>query len=331
MRIGIVGLGAVGGFMGARLARSGAQVSALLRGRTLEVVRQQGLTLIEATGSTFTVPINVADRAEELGTQDLIVIAVKTPGLLDVARRIGPMIGPQTTILSAMNGIPWWFFYGLSEVMAREPLQSVDPGGELERLLPPAKIVGSVTHLSCTTPEPGTVRQMAGQGLIVGEPKGGDAAASPRCASVMAAFTQAGLNVEGSRRIQQDIWYKLWGNMTLNPVSILTQATGDRILDDQVVRDWMSACMLESGEIGARIGLPISMSPEERHQVTRKLGALRTSMLQDMQAGRPIELDALLASVIEIGRRVGVRTPQLDLLMGLSRLAGRSLGLYPAV
>lgn len=331
MKVGIVGLGAIGGFFAARLARSGVAVSALARGDTLAAVRRDGLTLIEQNGEhRFSVPITVAETAQELGVQDVVVITLKTTALAEVAPRIAPMIGPHTVVFSAMNGIPWWFFDGLSPAMAAEPLASVDPGGRLRTCLPVAQVIGAVTHMSISVTSPGVIRQGAGDRILVGEPRGGDPAASPRCATVMALFSRAGFQVEGSRRIQLDIWLKLWGNMTLNPVSALTGALGDRILDDPYVLDFMSRCMLEAGAIGERIGLPVGMTPDERHAITRKLGAFRTSMLQDVESRRPLELDALVTSVLEIGQRVKVPAPNLEALLGLSRLQARTLGLYPA-
>ena len=341
MRICIVGLGAIGGFFAARLAASGARVCALARGETLRAVRANGLQLIEAAGTddangagrTLTVPLRVSDDPTVLGEQDLIIVSVKTTSLASVAPQLAPLLGASTTILSAMNGIPWWFFHGMKAASARElastPLSAIDPRGELIRLLPAKHILGCVTHMSVSTPQPGVVRQNMGQRLIIGEPEGGDPAASPRCADVIAAFSRAGFQVEPSRNIQQDIWFKLWGNMTVNPISSMTGATGDRILDDDLVREFMSRCMLEAAAIGARIGLPIDMKPEDRHAVTRKLGAFKSSMLQDAQAARPVEIDALVAVVVQIAQRVQVATPNLDALLGLSRLHARVHGLYP--
>ena len=345
MKIAIVGLGAVGGFFAARLARSGADVSALVRGETFRAVKARGLTLIQQDGAAFTVPLKVSDQPAELGPQNLLILTVKTTGLLDVAGRLAPLIGANTRIFSAMNGIPWWFFDGLvgenpaaesardvtasNARIAAQPLASIDPDGALRNALPASQVIGCVTHFACSTPEPGVVKQTIGERIIIGEPQGGDPARSPACAASIAAFSRAGFQVEASHCIQKDIWFKLWGNMTVNPVSALTGATGDRILDDPEVRGFMTRCMLEAAAIGGRIGLPISSAPEERHLVTRKLGAFRTSMLQDVEAGRPLELDALLASVIEIGHRVEVPRPNLQALMGLTRLAARSRGLYP--
>jgi 2-dehydropantoate 2-reductase len=329
MRIGIVGLGAVGGFLAARLAAGGHQVSALARGATLEHVRQDGLALLEGPQDRPTetrLRLHVADDAAELGEQDLVVISVKTTGLADVAPRIAPLLGPDTVVLSAMNGVPWWFFHGLDEGLARRRWQVIDAGGSIGAAIPPQRVLGAVVHFSCAMPAPGVVRHGQGDRLIVGEPQGGD---SERCARVAQALRDGGFQVEVSQRIQQDVWFKLWGNMTMNPVSAITGATADRILDDPLVRGFISRVMREAAAIGERIGLPIPIAPEQRHEVTRKLGAFRTSMLQDVDAGKPVELDALVAIVAEIGRAVGVATPDIDALLGLARLHAQVRGLYP--
>lgn len=335
MRICIVGLGAIGGFVGARLARAGHAVSAVARGHTLAAVREHGLVLLErpADGETAerrsVLRIRVAASAAELGPQDAVVVAVKTTGLADAAQAMGPLLGADTSVVSMMNGIPWWFFHGLSGAPAGMSLDSVDPAGLVARAIDPARVIGTVTHMAASTPAPGTVRQNFGDGIIVGEPDGTPVDASPRARAIADALAAAGFQVTRSARIQQDIWYKLWGNMTMNPASAITGATGDRILDDPLVRGFLSSVMREASAIGARIGLPIDSDPEERHAVTRKLGAFKTSMLQDVEAGRPLEIDALVGAVADIGRQLGLATPNIDVLLGLIRLKARVMGLYP--
>lgn len=329
MKICIVGLGAIGGLFAARLARAGFKVSAVARGGTLEAVRRNGLALVETSSqrddpSWF--PITVSADARSLGEQDVVILAVKTTGLANVASSIGPLLGAHTTVLSAMNGVPWWFFRGLAAPLADISMPSVDPDGVISRAVPAERVVGCVTHLSATAPAPGVVQSVAGNRLIIGEPGGG--VTTSRSRAIAVAMREAGFDVEEAGVIQQEIWFKLWGNMTVNPISALTGATGDHILDDEYVRQFMSRCMLEAAEIGRRIGLPIDQDPEQRHAVTRKLGAFRTSMLQDMEAGRPVELDALVHAVIEISRQVGVPTPNIDALFGLARLQARVRGLY---
>ncbi|MEZ5604910.1 MAG: 2-dehydropantoate 2-reductase [Burkholderiaceae bacterium] len=333
MRICIYGLGAVGGFIGARLAAAGQRVSAIARGGMLAAVARSGLTLVEAppapggsAGRTI-VPVRAVDDPAQLGPQDLVVVSVKTTGLAEVARRIAPLIGPDTVVLTAMNGVPWWFFEGLDDGLAAREWPAIDPGRALAAAIPLDRVLGCVVHFACAVDQPGVVRHAQGRRLIIGEPKGGDSDRARRVAALLAA---AGFETEVSPRIQREVWFKLWGNMTINPVSAITGATADRILDDPLVRGFISAVMLEASAIGERIGLPIPITPEQRHQVTRQLGAFKTSMLQDVEAGKPVELDALVAIVGEIGRAIGVATPNIDTLFGLARLHARTHGLYPA-
>ncbi len=332
MRICIYGLGAVGGFIGARLAADGQEVSAIARGDTLAAVAGDGLTLLETPAAPDAAPVRtvvavrVVDDPAQLGEQDLVVVSVKTTGLAEVARRIAPLLGPDTVVLSAMNGVPWWFFDGLDATLAAREWPAIDPGRAIAAAIPAARVLGCVVHFACAVERPGVVRHAQGRKLIVGEPAGGE---SERARRVAALLAEAGFETEVSRRIQQDVWFKLWGNMTMNPVSAITGATCDRILDDPLVRDFVSAAMREASAIGERIGLPIAISPEQRHQVTRRLGAFKTSMLQDVEARKPVELDALVAIVGEIGRAIGVATPNIDALYGLARLHARTRGLYP--
>jgi 2-dehydropantoate 2-reductase len=247
------------------------------------------------------------------------VIAVKAPALPEAATAARPLIGKDTLIVPMLNGVPWWFLADRGE-----RLSSIDPDAAIEAALPLSQVVGCVVHASCATAAPGVVQHKAGHGLILGEPSGG---ASDRLNDLVDFFSGAGFAATASPRIQKDIWYKLWGNMTMNPISALTAATCDRILDDGLVEGFVLRIMAEAQEIGARIGCPIMESGRDRIAVTRRLGAFKTSMLQDVEAGRAIELDALLGAPREIGRRVGVETPNMDALYGLVRLFARERGL----
>jgi 2-dehydropantoate 2-reductase len=325
-KVAIVGAGAIGGWMCVHLARAGAQVSVLARGDTLAALQGEGLQLHQR-GELHTVPVKASNQAADLGVQDLVVISVKAPALSAVAAQVGPLIGPNTVVLTAMNGVPWWFLQGFGGPVAGRSLASVDPEGQIARALPASHIIGCVVHASCSVDAPGVIRHHFGDGLIVGEPSG---ELTPRVQALHALLQQAGFNATLSPQIQKDIWYKLWGNMTVNPVSALTGATTDRILDDDLVRGFISNVMREAKAIGECIGIPIAQEPEDRHAVTRKLGAFKTSMLQDVQAGKPVELDALVSAVRELGQLTQVATPFTDALLGLSRLHARGLGLYPA-
>ena len=326
MKVCIIGAGAIGGMIGARLAaNTGAEVSALARGETLKALNAHGWRLKQGDASVSG-PARASARAGDLGPQDLVVIAVKAPAMPEIAASIGPLLKPDTIVLPAMNGVPWWFSHGIAG-LGDAPLQSVDPGGTIDRAIPLKHVIGCVVHLSAATTEPGLVQHRGGNGLIIGEP---DGSSSPRLKRVHDLLSEAGFETTSSPRIRHDIWYKLWGNMTMNPVSAITGATGDRMLDDDLVRNFCSAAMVEAAAIGAKIGCVIDQDPEARHDLTRKLGAFKTSMLVDAERGRPIELDALVTSVHELGKRTGVPTPYIDALLGLTRLFAQTHKLMPA-
>lgn len=329
-RVCIYGAGAIGGWLGVALARAGCELSAVARGQTLAALQHNGLTLVHGE-ERQTVVVNAQQDPAALGVQDLVVIAVKAPSMPDVARALAPLLGPQTLVLTAMNGVPWWFLAGGVDASLRGlQLRAVDPQGEIARAIPTQQVIGSVVHASCSLDAPGVVRRHFGNSLIMGEPAAlpGDAT-TPRLLALAELLRAGGIEVRLSDNIQRDAWYKLWGNMTMNPVSAITGATTDRILGDELVRNFITAVMLEAREIGARIGLPIADSPQDRHQVTLKLGGFKTSMLQDVEAGKPVELDALVGAVREIGAMCGMSTPFTDALLGLTRLRAQQLGLYP--
>lgn len=316
MKIGIVGMGAIGGWLAAALAAAGHEVSGLARGQTLLALQTQGL-LFSSGEQTQAWPIRAHENAADLGPQDLVILALKAQTLPQVAPKLAPMIGPDTLVMSAMNGVPWWFFQGFGGDLAGSHLQAVDPQGLIAQAIPADQVLGCVVHGSSSTVAPGHVRLNFGQGLILGEPRGG---LSPRLSKWVAVFQQAGLAAKASEQIQFDTWYKLWGNLTMNPISALTGATSDLILGDPLVRNLMSQIMEEAKTMGAKLGLRFDQTPEDRHQVTEKLGRFKTSMLQDAEAGRPIELDALVTAVQEIGRLTQTPTPFTDALLGLTRL-----------
>ena len=324
MKICIYGAGAIGGWIGARLAALGEPVSVVARGATLAALHTHGLRLQQADG-LLQVPVQAAANAAALGVQDLVVVAVKAPALAEVARGIAPLLGPHTLVLTAMNGVPWWFFQGFGGAYAGTALKAVDASGAIAAAIPARHVVGCVVHASCALQAPGVVQHHFGNKLILGEPSGQQ---TERAKALAALLKRAGFEAPLSEQIQRDTWYKLWGNMTVNPVSALTGATTDLILDDPLVRDFISQVMREAKEIGARIGIPIDQQPEDRHAVTRKLGAFKTSMLQDVEAGKPVELDALVTVVQELGVLTAVPTPFTDALLGLARLQARVKGLY---
>ncbi|WP_422010082.1 2-dehydropantoate 2-reductase [Roseateles sp.] len=314
----IVGLGAIGGWLAARLQQvDGLRVSALARGDTLAAVREHGVRL-HSGARLLQAPLRVSDDPAELGPQDLVILAVKGPAIAGVAGQVAALCGPHTRVLTALNGLPWWFTAGLP--VPGLALTSVDPEGRIAAAIPPERVIGCVVHASCFTTAPGCIQHVMGNGLLIGEAVGGG---SSSVAELAALLARAGFGAEAVDSIQREVFYKLWGNMTTNPVSALTRATTDRILADDLVREFTTAIMREAALIGERVGCPIAQTPQDRHVITRSLGAFKTSMLQDIEAGRAIETDALLAAPRELAQQVGVATPMLDALLGLTRLMDR--------
>jgi 2-dehydropantoate 2-reductase len=330
MKITVVGLGAVGGafagLLGTLPPSQKIQLSAIARGKALTALQTQGLMWTDAAGQTHQVQLTASNDAADLGPQDVVIVAVKGPSLAGVAPVVQQLLAPHTVVLVAMNGVPWWFFDGLGGACDGLKLTVLDPKGVIAKCIPTSQVLGCVVHFSAQSPSAGVVQNMKGNQLIIGEPSGGVSARAQALADVL---NVAGFDVKVSPRIQQDIWFKLWGNMTMNPVSALTGAPCDQILDDDLVRSFCSAVMLEAQAIGARIGCDIAQLPEDRHAVTRKLGSFKTSMLQDVEHDRQIELDSLLGAVRAIGQHLQLPTPSIDALYGLTRLMARTRGLYP--
>ena len=337
MRICVIGAGSIGGVIASGLARAdGVEASVLARGATLAALASDGLRVYTADGIVTTEVITVpagpswnarcgpllaelaaSDDAAALGVQDVVIIAVKAQSMAGVAASVGPLLGPDTAVLSTLNGVPWWFLDGFGGPAAGRHLDSVDPGGTIAAVLPAARVIGGTVHLSASSPAPGEVSWHSGNGLILGEL---DGSASARLDALSAALRSAGFDVTESARIRDDVWYKLWGNLTLNPICALTGASTGPALDDDLVRGFISRAMLEARAIGERIGCPVTQTPRDRHAVTRRLGDFVPSMLQDARAGRPLELDALTGAVRELGLLTGVPTPCVDAIHGLTRL-----------
>jgi len=306
MNICVVGAGAIGGWVAARLAIAGDQVMALTSRGSLDRID------LDQTGDVTT-----AQLTSFAGPAGVLIVAVKATSLTLAAESARAFIGPDTVIVPMLNGVPWWFVESMT-------LASVDPDGSVARALPLEQIIGCVVHASCSRSANGMVVVKHADKIIIGEPRG---ESSIRLARIQALFDGAGLRPDPTGNIRRSIWYKLWGNATINPLSALTRATCDRILADRECRAWMLEGMAELAGIGAAVGYPIVESGEERMAVTARLGAFKTSMLQDVESGRPIELEALLGAPREIARAHGIATPALDRLYGVARLMADSLGL----
>ena len=326
MKIAIYGAGAVGGMIAAWLARAGHEVSLVARGAALEAIRRDGLRVrSRATGEVQVARLRAESDPAKLGAQDCVIVAVKGHSLPEVAAGIAPLLGADTAIVTAMNGVPWWFFDRLEFGGGKLRLASLDPGGRLSRVMPTERIVGCVVHLAASTPEPGLVSHNMGNKLIVGEPGGANGARTERIAEALAG---AGFEIVRSAFIEKDFWVKLLGNVSFNPVSALTLATADRLIEDAYVTDYMIAIMREVLEIGRRVGVDADIDPQARIDMARVLGPFKTSMLQDLEAGKPLEVDGLLAGTLEIARHAGVAAPFTESLMGLIRARAASTGQY---
>jgi 2-dehydropantoate 2-reductase len=313
--ITVVGAGAIGGLIAARLARAGVCVNVLARGAQLEAIRRDGLTVIEGE-TRYTVRVNATDDATTLGPQDQLFVCLKGQALVQAVASLAPLVGSKTHIVSAMNGVPWWFLNGFGGAHANERLESVDPGGAVSAVLPPAQASGCVVHLSSTIAAPGVIRKGNGNLMIVG-------ASAPQLAeraeAARSLLAGAGFEVVAPASIQVEIWTKLWGNMTMNPISALTRSTADVILDDPLTEGLVATIMAEARAIGQALGIGITMTIEERQAITRKLGKFKTSMLQDVEAGRTLEVEALLGAPYELAQRTGVAAPALGMLYGMAR------------
>jgi 2-dehydropantoate 2-reductase len=325
MKICIYGAGAIGGLLAGRLALAGHEVSVVARGAQLTAIREKGLRILSGEKES-TARIGAEANPALLGPQDYVIVAVKAQNLVEVAAAIGPLVGPDTSIVTAMNGVPWWFFDRLAFGEGKLHLESLDPGGALSRAMPTSRIVGCVVHLAASTPEPGVIRHGMGERLILGEPGGSNTA---RTRTIVAALREARFEAVATESIEKEFWVKLLGNISFNPVAALTLATADRLIADEYVKAYMVAIMRECLAIGRAVGVDAAIDPEARMDMARRLGAFKPSTLQDMEAGKRLELDGLLIGTLEIARKAGVAAPFTESLAGLARLRAQSSGQYP--
>jgi 2-dehydropantoate 2-reductase len=310
----LVGPGAIGGLLAHGLCQSLGRVNVLASPRRAAQLGAFGLR-VRADGLVSTSLPAVFEAAEDIGPQDLVFLCLKSGVLPTVATSLRPLIGPQTLIISAMNGLPWWYFHGAAGELSGLRLSAVDPTGAVAHALPAAQCLGCVVHLSSSVDTQGVVQHGKGKHLILGDPSGG----LSRVDAVGALMASAGFVVGRSEDIRQDIWLKLWGNLTMNPISALTGSTADLILDDPHTLGLVKAMMVEAQVIGQHLGFKMDMTVDERIAITRQLGAFKTSMLQDLEAGRPLEVDAIVAAVSEVGQQLGVHTPFINAVLGLVR------------
>ena len=325
MKICIYGAGAVGGLVAGRLAQSGHDVSVVARGAHLTAILAHGLR-ISSAGRETAVRLKANNDPEKLGPQDCVFVAVKGQSLPEVAAGIGPLLGEKTSIVTAMNGVPWWFFDRLAFAKGKLHLETLDPNGVLSKAMPTERIVGCVVHLAASMPEPGLIAHGLGQRLILGEPGGSN---TGRTHAVVAALKGAGFEAEESAFIEKDFWVKLLGNVSFNPVAALTLAGADRLIGDARVKAYMVQIMREVLAIGRAVGVDADIDPEARIDMARRLGKFKPSTLQDMEAGKRLEIDGLLTGTLEVAKKAGVPAPFTESLDGLIRLRAESTGQYP--
>ena len=324
MKVCIFGAGAIGGYMGVKLAKAGADVSLVARGPHLAAMQEKGLTLIEE-GETTTVPVTASDDPAALGVQDYVIVTLKAHSVPPVVSKMAPLIGQDTTIVSGVNGVPWWYFHKLEGAHEGTRLDSVDPGNVQWDGFGPDRVLGCVVYPAAEVIEPGVIKHIEGNRFSLGEP---DGSKSDRAQALSKILTNAGLKAPVRPKLRDEIWVKLWGNLSFNPISALTHATLDVLCTDEGTRAVARNMMVEAQEIAERLSVKFPIDVDRRIAGGAAVGAHRTSMLQDLDQGRPMEIDALVASVQELGRVTGVPTPTIDTVLGLIRLRARTAGLY---
>ncbi|MEM9047618.1 MAG: 2-dehydropantoate 2-reductase [Pseudomonadota bacterium] len=323
MKVCIFGAGAIGGYMAVRLAQAGAAVSVVARGPHLAAMRESGLRL--RVGETEEVAhIRATDDPAELGPQDYLVITLKAHSLPPIAAGLAPLIGPETAVVTGMNGVPYWYFYGLPGWDWRV-IEAVDPGGAVSRAIPPERAIGCVVYPAAEVDAPGRIRLVDGDRFTLGEP---DGRKSDRVLALSEALRAAGFKAPVRPRIRDDIWVKLWGNLAFNPLSALTGATLDVLATQADLRAVARAMMQEAQRVAEAFGGRFAIDVDKRIAGAEAVGVHKTSMLQDLERGRPMEIDALVTAVAELARVADMPTPTVDIVLALIQARGRSAGCY---
>ena len=325
MKIAVYGAGAIGGLLGAKLAASGEEVTLIARGPHLAAIKANGLKLT-SEGSVIVAHPMATDDPREAGPQDAVIITLKSPALPSLIGKIDPLLGPETSIVTAINGIPWWYFYKAEGANRDRQLKSIDPSGALWCGLPPERAIGCVVYPAAHIAEPGHIHHEYGNRFMLGEP---DGSASPRVEALSQALTKAGFKAPVRPRIRDDIWVKLWGNLSFNPVSALTGGTLQQIAEDPATRNVVRQMMLEAEAVATALGARLGVDVDTRIGWARDVGHHKTSMLQDLETGRPMEIDALVAVVAELGDIAEIETPTIDAVLALVIQRARLKGCYP--
>ncbi len=320
MRFLIVGAGAIGGYIGARMAHAGADVTLFARGPHLRAMQEHGVQVKSAEGDFVARP-TIADSLEKVGPVDVVFLGVKAHSLPQLASHLKPVLGPETTVVSTQNGIPWWYFQGFGGEWEGLRLERVDPGGVISSAIEARQVVGSIVYFSTEITSPGVIQHMEGNRISIGEP---DASRSERCRRIAEALIASGLRCPVTTRIRHEIWVKVLGNASLNPVSALTRATLSQMLRDPGVSTVIRNIMQEVEAVSRKLGMELPVSIEQRMAGAEKVGEHKTSMLQDLEMGRPMELEALVGSVVELGERVGLPMPYTRTVYSCAKLLAQT-------
>jgi 2-dehydropantoate 2-reductase len=322
MKIVIAGAGAIGGYIGARLARHGADVVLFARGAHLKAMQERGLR-VEGADERFEVRPQVTGSLDSIGRADVVFLGVKAHSLTDLAPRLGPLLGPDTVVVSTQNGIPWWYFQQHGGEFDGLRLERVDPGGVVADAIDPRRVLGALVYFSTDIPEPGVIHHTEGNRISFGEP---DGTKSERARRIAEALIAAGLRCPISPRFRTEIWVKLIGNVAFNPISALTGATLEQMVRHADVSAVVRTIMTETEAVAARVGIELPISIEQRMAGAEKVGAHKTSMLQDFEAGRPLELDAIVGGVVELADRLGVPVPATRAVYAAAKLMDETRG-----
>lgn len=324
MKVTVFGAGAIGGFLGVRLLQAGADVTFIARGAQLTAMRERGLTL-RSGGQSVTVQPRCTDNAAEVGPQDSVILTLKAHSLPAAAPGVQPLLGPQTALVTALNGVPYWYFHGLEGPYRDRRVESVDPGGTLWETLPPSRVIGAVVYPAAEVVEPGVIEHTYGDKFTLGEP---DGSRSPRIEALSRLFISAGLKAPIRPRIRDELWVKLWGNLAFNPLAALTGAPLDVLATREDLRAVARAMMVEAQVAAEALGVRFAIGVDQRIQGAAEVGAHRLSMLQDLERGRPMEIDALLGAVVELGQLSGTPMPTCQGVLALVRERARRAGCY---
>ena len=323
MKIAIIGVGAIGGYVGVRLALAGEDVTFIARGANLEALRSRGIQLVAADGSEHVVPqVKATDDYAAAGPHDVVILAMKAHQVEAVARDVPKLFGPDTVVVPMQNGIPYWYFHRYPGALAGTQVHSVDPTGLIGRYIPCERVIGCVVYPAAELTAPGVIKHVEGNRFPVGEP---DGTSSERVTRLSECFIRGGLQAPVLGDIRAEIWLKLWGNLTFNPISALSRATLADICQYPPSRAVAAAMMSEAQAVAGKLGITFRVSIDKRIAGAERVGHHKTSMLQDVESARTIEIDALLGSVVELARLTDTPTPHIDTVYALTKLLGKSL------